>query len=121
MSERAGRNDPCPCGSGKKYKKCCYQKDQGKGTTPALTKRAIKVIGKGASQEEKGQSKSQMFDRAVETQQRAESEAEEKAKAKAAADEKKKDDFMVPFDTVDWREEKSTAPDAWEDEEENNF
>jgi len=19
----AGRNDPCPCGSGKKYKKCC--------------------------------------------------------------------------------------------------
>jgi uncharacterized protein len=20
----AGRNDPCPCGSGKKYKKCCY-------------------------------------------------------------------------------------------------
>jgi len=22
-SEKAGRNDPCPCGSGKKYKKCC--------------------------------------------------------------------------------------------------
>ena len=21
---RVGRNDPCPCGSGKKYKKCCY-------------------------------------------------------------------------------------------------
>jgi SEC-C motif len=21
--ERAGRNDPCPCGSGRKYKKCC--------------------------------------------------------------------------------------------------
>lgn len=20
---KAGRNDPCPCGSGKKYKKCC--------------------------------------------------------------------------------------------------
>ena len=20
-----GRNDPCPCGSGKKYKKCCLQ------------------------------------------------------------------------------------------------
>ncbi len=26
-SERVGRNDPCPCGSGKKYKKCCYGKD----------------------------------------------------------------------------------------------
>lgn len=21
---KVGRNDPCPCGSGKKYKKCCY-------------------------------------------------------------------------------------------------
>jgi SEC-C motif domain protein len=23
---KIGRNDPCPCGSGKKYKKCCGQK-----------------------------------------------------------------------------------------------
>jgi len=22
-TKKAGRNDPCPCGSGKKYKKCC--------------------------------------------------------------------------------------------------
>jgi uncharacterized protein YecA (UPF0149 family) len=22
-AKKAGRNDPCPCGSGKKYKKCC--------------------------------------------------------------------------------------------------
>lgn len=26
-SLRAGRNDPCPCGSGKKYKKCCLTAD----------------------------------------------------------------------------------------------
>jgi hypothetical protein len=25
---KVGRNDPCPCGSGKKYKKCCLSKDQ---------------------------------------------------------------------------------------------
>jgi len=25
---RVGRNDPCPCGSGKKYKKCCLDKQQ---------------------------------------------------------------------------------------------
>ncbi|MFI5454598.1 MAG: SEC-C metal-binding domain-containing protein, partial [Isosphaerales bacterium] len=25
---KAGRNDPCPCGSGKKYKKCCLSSDQ---------------------------------------------------------------------------------------------
>jgi hypothetical protein len=24
---KTGRNDPCPCGSGKKYKKCCLPKD----------------------------------------------------------------------------------------------
>ena len=24
---KAGRNDPCPCGSGKKYKNCCWDKD----------------------------------------------------------------------------------------------
>lgn len=25
---KTGRNDPCPCGSGKKYKQCCLQKDE---------------------------------------------------------------------------------------------
>jgi hypothetical protein len=25
---KINRNDPCPCGSGKKYKKCCELKDQ---------------------------------------------------------------------------------------------
>jgi len=23
VEEKTGRNDPCPCGSGKKFKKCC--------------------------------------------------------------------------------------------------
>ena len=23
MFRKTGRNDPCPCGSGKKFKKCC--------------------------------------------------------------------------------------------------
>ncbi|MEL7061903.1 MAG: SEC-C metal-binding domain-containing protein, partial [Acidobacteriota bacterium] len=27
---KVGRNDPCPCGSGKKYKKCCYGTAQAK-------------------------------------------------------------------------------------------
>ncbi len=26
QTQKVGRNDPCPCGSGKKYKKCCYPK-----------------------------------------------------------------------------------------------
>lgn len=28
--QKIGRNEPCPCGSGKKYKKCCLAKEQGK-------------------------------------------------------------------------------------------
>jgi tetratricopeptide (TPR) repeat protein len=25
---KVGRNQPCPCGSGRKYKRCCWDKDQ---------------------------------------------------------------------------------------------
>lgn len=28
--KKTGRNDPCPCGSGKKFKKCCESKMIGK-------------------------------------------------------------------------------------------
>ena len=27
-TQKVGPNDPCPCGSGKKYKKCCRDKEQ---------------------------------------------------------------------------------------------
>lgn len=37
MVEKVGRNDPCPCGSGKKYKQCCWGK-------PVLAKRKIKAV-----------------------------------------------------------------------------
>jgi hypothetical protein len=35
----AGRNDPCPCGSGKKYKKCC----EGKSTPPQPQQQSVTV------------------------------------------------------------------------------
>lgn len=28
IDKDTGRNEPCPCGSGKKYKKCCLPKEQ---------------------------------------------------------------------------------------------
>ncbi len=28
MPKKVGRNDPCPCGSGKKYKRCCLPNDE---------------------------------------------------------------------------------------------
>jgi hypothetical protein len=36
----AGRNDPCPCGSGKKFKRCCLDKDQAAALAPLLARRA---------------------------------------------------------------------------------
>ena len=36
---RTGRNDPCPCGSGKKYKHCCLDKDRAVELAPAVGQR----------------------------------------------------------------------------------
>lgn len=54
MAEKAGRNDPCPCGSEKKYKQCCWQKDH---APPPVKKFTAKLIsGGGMKQEGKNQS-----------------------------------------------------------------
>ena len=37
---KTGRNDPCPCGSGKKYKKCCLKKES--AAAPATPGAALK-------------------------------------------------------------------------------
>ena len=31
-----GRNDPCPCGSGKKFKKCCLDRESLRSSLPGL-------------------------------------------------------------------------------------
>lgn len=43
MSNTPGRNDPCPCGSGRKYKQCC----QGKGSVAptSTSKTALIAVG----------------------------------------------------------------------------
>ncbi len=40
---RTGRNDPCPCGSGKKFKHCCESKKSG-----GASSRLIMVVVGGA-------------------------------------------------------------------------
>ncbi|MEM1282151.1 MAG: SEC-C metal-binding domain-containing protein [Chlamydiota bacterium] len=45
MAEKVGRNDPCPCGSGKKYKQCCQK-------LPGVRKKIkAKVLSGGAKKE----------------------------------------------------------------------
>src|SRR5262245_40306408 len=36
MPDKSGRNDPCPCGSGKKFKQCCLLKVGGSGVKKKL-------------------------------------------------------------------------------------
>lgn len=47
MTEKIGRNDPCPCGSGKKYKACCLSKKQPSGTIFGGRKFKAKVLSAG--------------------------------------------------------------------------
>lgn len=37
---KTGRNDPCPCGSAKKYKRCCMAQDQAREQLALAAKRA---------------------------------------------------------------------------------
>jgi hypothetical protein len=36
---KAGRNDPCLCGSGKKYKQCCLEQGRAIELAPAIAQR----------------------------------------------------------------------------------
>ena len=42
---RIGRNQPCPRGSGRKYKRCCWERDRAAGvhTAPAVSTRRHRV------------------------------------------------------------------------------
>ncbi len=37
---KTGRNDPCPCGSGAKYKRCCLPRDEAAAAEAAATRAA---------------------------------------------------------------------------------
>ncbi len=41
---QAGRNDPCPCGSGKKYKQCCLKAEQALPEDEFLWRRIRRAI-----------------------------------------------------------------------------
>ena len=43
----AGRNDACPCGSGKKYKKCHLQEDEGASVAPVAPPNPQEMILNG--------------------------------------------------------------------------
>lgn len=42
---KVGRNDPCPCGNGKKYKKCCLEGDLEKARSPSMGGMDVQILG----------------------------------------------------------------------------
>lgn len=44
MTQKIGRNDACPCGSGKKYKKCCLDLKSNNDFTPTVVKQVNKTF-----------------------------------------------------------------------------
>ena len=56
---KIGRNEPCPCGSGQKYKKCCLKKEAEMRDAPLISpevfqrvKDKYKLHGPGSESEE---------------------------------------------------------------------
>ncbi len=46
MNRKFGRNEPCPCESGKKYKKCCVPQENGSSAFMYGDNEGIHVVGK---------------------------------------------------------------------------
>lgn len=48
MRSKIGRNDLCPCGSGKKYKKCCMSDSSPKSPTTWIDEEGLHVLADGS-------------------------------------------------------------------------
>ncbi len=48
---KTGRNDPCPCGSGKKYKRCCQEKDESAASAALAANHAARLAAQVAEAE----------------------------------------------------------------------
>jgi tetratricopeptide (TPR) repeat protein len=54
---KPGRNDPCPCGSGKKYKQCCISREQDAAAAAAIAARTQAAEAAAARREQRAEEK----------------------------------------------------------------
>jgi hypothetical protein len=47
---RPGRNEPCHCGSGRKYKHCCLEKDDAASAAALAAAQAVEVTTESAAE-----------------------------------------------------------------------
>ncbi len=62
-----GRNDPCHCGSGKKYKKCCMAKDEATASK-SIQENWEKSVAKAKAEAEKNEKEAAKTPKDVQTQ-----------------------------------------------------
>ena len=98
MTQKVGRNDPCSCGSGKKYKKCCEAKHKHK-KFEAKVLSSSSVTGAFFNQ---SQNVSSLFNRQVKPVTPLESSAQE---------EEKEEEPEVPASENPAKEEKELKKD----------
>ena len=48
-ADKVGRNDPCPCGTGQKYKRCCAAKDAAARSAELSAQAAARVAAAEAA------------------------------------------------------------------------
>ena len=63
---KPGRNDPCPCGSGKKYKKCCQPKEQAEERKIIAKEQAAREEYAAARRQEQRAAKAELLERFAE-------------------------------------------------------
>ena len=82
---KAGRNVPCPCGSGKKYKKCCQPKEQATEHQELFKKQAEREERNAARRAELQRTKEQAIAELLANTQGNADEEDELTKASNAA------------------------------------
>ena len=60
MVEKLGRNDPCSCGSGKKFKSCCFQKQHQKASGLGGRKFTAKLLSGKPKEPTQGEAQGQV-------------------------------------------------------------
>jgi len=76
-----GRNDPCPCGSGKKYKKCHLAEDEGTRTATLKALEEEAVAKAKASKDTEGDADPKGADRSTQPTRRQKKQPESKGRA----------------------------------------
>jgi hypothetical protein len=107
---KAGRNDPCPCGSGTKYKKCCWEKDHKRVGNYQAIKQGLKQKGTAAGNSNSlmGRMVDAMAAGMVDNETSALARLKGKVKHLSGHEEEKVDNLLIPLEAADYTEKEKS-------------